>query len=55
MVLENMKVPIDRKNATGKFYGYLVYRVNIHTRKEQVYGTQFEYNQFGEALPKKHI
>jgi hypothetical protein len=51
-VLEKMKVQVDRGNATAEYYGYLVDRVNINTGKEQVYGTQFDYNEFGQAYPK---
>jgi hypothetical protein len=51
-VLEKMKVQVDRGNATAEYYGYLVDRVNINTGKEQVYGTQFDYNEFGQAFPK---
>jgi hypothetical protein len=51
-VLEKMKVQVDRGNTTAEYYGYLVDRVNINTGKEQVYGTQFDYNEFGQAFPK---
>ena len=51
-VLEKMKLEVDKGNATPEYYGYLVDRVNINTGKEQVYGTQFDYNEFGQAFPK---
>ncbi len=51
-VLEKMKVQVDRGNATAEYYGYLVDRVQINTGEEQLYGTQFEYNEFGQAFPK---
>ena len=51
-VLDKMKVQVDKKNATPEYYGYLVDRVHINTGKEQVYGTQFDYNEFGQAFPK---
>ena len=51
-VVEKMKVHVDQGNATPEYYGYLVDRVNINTGKEQVYGTQFDYNEFGQAFPK---
>jgi hypothetical protein len=51
-VLEEMKKQVDKENATPEYYGYLVDRVNINIGKPQVYGTQFDYNQFGQAFPK---
>ena len=51
-VLEEMKRQVDKENATPEYYGYLVDRVNINIGKEQVYGTQFDYNEFGQAFPK---
>jgi hypothetical protein len=51
-VLMEMKNEVDRKNATPMYYAYLLDRVNINTGKEQVYGTQFDYNEFGQAFPK---
>ena len=51
-VLEEMKKHVDKGNATPQYYGYLVDRVNINTGKEQLYGTQFDYNEFGQAFPK---
>ncbi len=51
-VLAKMKVQVDSGNATPEYYGYLVDRVHINTGEEQVYGTQFEYNELGQAFPK---
>jgi len=51
-VLKKMKIQVDKGNATAEFYGYLIDRVNINIGKEQVYGTQFEYNEYGQAFPK---
>ena len=41
-----------QRKCNSKYYGYLVDRVNIIIGKEQVYGTQFDYNEFGQAFPK---
>jgi len=51
-VLEQMKIHVDKGNATPSCYAYLVDRVKINTGKEQVYGTQFNYNKRGQAFPK---
>ncbi len=51
-VLRKMKVQVDSGNATPEYYGYLVDRVHINMGEEQVYGTQFEFNEFGQAFPK---
>lgn len=51
-VLEEMKKQVSNENATPEYYGYLVDRVHINVGKEQVYGTQFDYNKFGQAFPK---
>ncbi len=51
-VLGKMKIEVDNGNASSENYAFLVDRVNINTGKEQVYGTQFTYNEFGQAYPK---
>lgn len=51
-VLEQMKKHVEKGNATPEYYAYLVDRVNINIGKEQVYGTQFTYNELGQAFPK---
>lgn len=38
--LKLMKKQVDKKNATGPNYGYLVDRINLNTGKKQIYGTQ---------------
>jgi hypothetical protein len=39
-VLQEMKKHIERKNADGTDYAYLIDRVNVNTGKLQMYGTQ---------------
>lgn len=51
-VLDAMKEQVDRRNASPKYYAFLVDRVNLNMGKEQVYGTQFDYNEMGQAFPK---
>jgi len=51
-VLEKMKIEVDKQNASPTNYAYLVDRVNINSGKDQVYGTQFDYNKLGQAYPK---
>ena len=47
-----MKKHVKNDNATPEYYAYLVDRVKINTGNEQVYGTQFTYNNRGQAIPK---
>ncbi|MCB0373318.1 MAG: hypothetical protein KDD31_09940 [Muricauda sp.] len=51
-VLDAMKIEVDKRNASPKYYAFLVDRVNLNMGKEQVYGTQFDYNEMGQAFPK---
>jgi hypothetical protein len=44
-VLQEMKKHIERKNANGTDYAYLIDRVNINTGKPQIYGTQTRRSQ----------
>lgn len=43
---------IKLNNATSEYYGYLVDRVNLNSGKEQIYGTQFSFNEFVQAFPE---
>ena len=43
-VLAKMKIEVLNGNAKPSDYGYLVDRVQINTGKQQVYGTQVDYN-----------
>lgn len=51
-ILDAMKIEVDKRNASPKYYAFLVDRVNLNMGKEQVYGTQFDYNEMGQAFPK---
>jgi hypothetical protein len=52
-VLTAMKKEVDRGNADGKSYAYLLDRVNLNTGRKQVYGTQVTYNTDScQAIPK---
>ena len=52
-VLEKMKIEVDKGNAKPSNYGLLVDRVMLNTGKQQVYGTQVDYNmQTGQAFPR---
>ncbi|MBL0154198.1 MAG: hypothetical protein IPP93_12190 [Chitinophagaceae bacterium] len=48
--LKLMKIQVDRKNATGSNYGYLVDRINLNTGKKQIYGTQVQMGENGTKL-----
>jgi len=39
-MLAALKIEVDRKNASAIDFAYLTDRVNLHTGKKQVYGTQ---------------
>jgi hypothetical protein len=43
-VLAEMKKHVERKNANGTDYAYLIDRVNLNTGKQQMYGTQMRRN-----------
>lgn len=52
-VLEKMKVQVEKNNADPVDYGYLVDRVKLNTGKQQVYGTQVDYNfEISQAYAK---
>lgn len=52
-VLVAMKKEVDRGNADGKNYAYLIDRVNINTHQKQIYGTQVTYKLDScQAIPK---
>jgi hypothetical protein len=48
--LKLMKKQVDKKNASGSTYGYLVDRVNLNTGKKQIYGTQVQMSVNGTTL-----
>lgn len=49
-VLPLMKAEIDKNNASGATYAYLVDRINLNEGMEQVYGTQVIMGQSGTRL-----
>ena len=52
MVLEKLKIEVDNKNADGSHYALLRDRVNLNTGRKQIYGTQVDYNDLGQAYPR---
>ncbi len=48
--LKLMKIQVDKKNASGSTYGYLVDRIKINTGKKQIYGTQVQMGENGTKL-----
>lgn len=52
MVLEKMRIEVEKKNANPENYAFLVDRVKLNTGQQQIYGTQFDYNEIGQAFPK---
>jgi len=49
-VLKLMKVEVDKRNASGQSYAYLVDRINLNEGKEQIYGTQVLMGETGTKL-----
>jgi len=39
-ILKLMKLKVDKKNASGQNYAYLIDRINLNEGKQQIYGTQ---------------
>jgi hypothetical protein len=52
-VLEKLKLQVDKKNARPQDYAYLYDRVKLNKNEKQLYATQVEYNDKGQATPKK--
>ena len=52
LVLQKLKIEVDKKNADGRHYALLLDRVNLNTNKKQIYGTQVTYSDLGQAYPK---
>lgn len=51
-VLEKLQIEVDNKNADGSTFGLLTDRVKLNKGEMQIYGTQVDYNDFGQAYPK---
>ncbi len=49
-VLDLMKIQVDKKNASGQNYAYLIDRININEGKQQIYGTQVNMGQSGTKI-----
>ena len=49
-MLKLMKLKVDKKNASGQNYAYLIDRINLNEGKEQIYGTQIIMGEGGTKL-----
>ncbi|MFD2200873.1 DUF6624 domain-containing protein [Shivajiella indica] len=53
VVLEKMKIEVDKGNADSRNYALLFDRVQLNTGQAQIYGTQVDYNmEICQAFPK---
>jgi hypothetical protein len=52
-VLKKMKIEVKNNNANPQNYAYLYDRVQLNIKKKQLYATQLEYNEIGQAIPKR--
>lgn len=53
VILEEMKIEVDKGNANSREYGLLTDRVKLNTGQKQIYGTQVAYNmEICQAFPK---
>lgn len=49
-VLELMKIQVDKQNASGQNYAYLIDRINLNEGCEQIYATQVNMGDRGTTL-----
>jgi hypothetical protein len=49
-MLKLMKSQVDKKNASGQNYAYLIDRINLNEGGKQVYGTQVNMGQNGTTI-----
>ncbi len=49
-ILKLMKLEVDKKNASGQNYAYLIDRININEGKPQIYGTQVNMGENGTKI-----
>ena len=49
-MLKLMKLKVDKKNASGQSYAYLIDRINLNEGKQQIYGTQIIMGEGGTKL-----
>ena len=54
-VLKSMKKELKKENANPQNYAYLQDRVNANSGKKQVFGTQVEYTENGQAKAKNGL
>lgn len=48
--LKLMKIQVDKKNASGQHYAFLIDRININEGKQQIYGTQVNMGENGTNI-----
>lgn len=51
-VLNSLKKEVDKKNASPEHYALLYDRVKVNSGDKQLFGTQVDYNENGQAKPK---
>ncbi len=51
-VLDKLKIEVENKNADPSTFGLLTDRVKLNLGEPQIYGTQVDYNELGQAYPK---
>lgn len=56
LVLDSMKIQVRRQNANPGNFAYLTDRVRVNTDRQQLYGTQMDYNfEICQAFPKNGL
>lgn len=51
-VLADMRIKMEKRNASKRNYAYLTDRVNKNLGKKIIYGTQVSYNEYGQAISR---
>ena len=54
-VLQKMKIEVDKGQASGKDYAYLIDRVKVNTKEFQIYGTQMILNKGGTSYEPRLV
>lgn len=49
-ILKLMKAQVEKKNASGEKYAYLIDRININEGRQQIYGTQIIMSENGTTI-----
>jgi hypothetical protein len=52
-MLPIIKTQVDQQQISGSEFAYLYDRIQINNNKEQLYGTQLDYDTQGNPIPKK--